>query len=428
MRSSSNVVRPRLLHLCEASPVLMAFNASAEMELPGQYLQDEAEPVPEAHIKIHSLHPDAVVMPWTSNFARSVGFTSSNGRTYWYRVHGALDCPTAEAAVQDELLCQFARFTNTLVLQKHHLTAARGVSIQVPTTVTLFPRLRLSNVPADPVSLWQLYDTWARKESRYGSSETATAAAAQDTLHPASHRALRALYSPIVDGARSQVAVPDTILFNWLMERSVTQERMFENRRSLRRYVASTGVLAHVLGLAAASPAAVHVNTVSMQPNASAQQTCFQSEFTPDNASSSGSTNPSAVHFRLTPNITKVLSEVGGHGALKAAMTATVLALHANRDALRDLLLLYHRDSTTTGSNQPTSRSKTEAAMERFDSLCSPIQQSGGAGAAAASNNTFPFAQKARLLGTHSQVSHLIHAASRRANLEQQPPTWMPML
>eukprot|EP00727_Mastigamoeba_balamuthi_P005504 m51a1_g1573 putative fat domain-containing protein (3787) ;mRNA; f:74870-87151 len=391
----------RVLHIEALSAALSAAAPFRDLEVPGQYTATGLdaggdpcfEPQPERHVHIETVYADVVVMPFADEFVRCVGFVSDTGRTYWFRVHGPLQCSSGTAVLREEKTVQLQRLVGAVAIARSPESRGRGLSPSPPAVVSVFPQLKLVCSATDSASLWRVHWDSSLRSASGDPYRPVFAAAAQGGRlgDAASYRAIR------------QECVDADALTSYVVGKLGSLDRVFEVRKAAMRVVATQAILGRVFGSGPRAASQVYVSPST--------QCVVHAGFAPDFEERSADERP-AVPFRLTPTLVRFMREQGVAGPLAGGMVATILALHSGRERVRDVLRAFTREDFALGEDLETMGTKLapeDAVVKRIEEMVAP-----------------ELTAVHRVKAAVGVAWRMIDDARSDTNLSKMDPTWLP--
>ncbi|KAG7193884.1 uncharacterized protein KQ657_005082 [Scheffersomyces spartinae] len=323
-----------------------------EIEVPGQYLLNKDN---NSHfIKIERFLPTIQLARGSSACFKRLRIRGNDGSTHVF----AVQFPAARHCRREENLFQLYRiFSDTL--KRKVETRRRHIQFSLPIAVPLSPHIRIINDDVKNISMQKIYEDYCRKN---GKSRDEPFIYTVDKLRAAFDPRLpkpdiMSIRVEILSAVQS-LLVPSTVMKNYFMSLYPNFEDFWLFRKQFTSQYASFIFTTYMMCVNGRQPAKIHINRGS--------GSVFTSEMLPSkvgtkNISLDGSGgarpaplfhNPELVPFRLTPNIQKLIGEVGMEGVLSVHLLCIGRALTEPESELEQYLTLFVRDEAYSWCTQ----------------------------------------------------------------------------
>ncbi|KAL7021314.1 hypothetical protein ACKWTF_011837 [Chironomus riparius] len=392
-------------------------NKTAEIDLPGELLLPRHS---HYHIKIAKFMPRVEIVQKHNTSARRVLIQGTNGKIYPYLVvndSGMID------ARREERVLQLLRMLSGY-LTKFKETSRRFLSITIPRVIPIYPQMRLVE---DNPSSSSLLDILKMHSSKSNTDYNAAISSYYERLieiqrrgAQTSHMILKDIFLEI-----QKKMIPKTILKDWANQAFTSSTDYWTFRKMLTLQLALWSTVEYAFHLTRLNPEQMYVHQDSGLINVS----YYKFDLDDSNGEMS-SLKP--VPFRLTPNITEFISNVGVLGPYTACMMATSRCfLQPNfqvptilRTILRDEYIMYFRriimNSTPIDLNDDLSQDKSYNEINS-DNVIESIDKSV--------NLALKRLEEIMTFDTtedETKVSQLIEKARNQDFLSHMDPIWFP--
>lgn len=409
-------------------------------QMPGQYqlYAADVEPIPANHVKIAHLDARMHVAMVAGVPQKRLTFIGDDGRKHVYGV-STTQTVSSSPSMADARLAQVASMTNVLLSRFHssrqrHLSFGSQVSVPIPSKADKRARLTLEN----PSTL-MLQDVL---EERLQAIAAAAAASNAGTSLPSTSDDLLVYYRSrlLKHASRDSDEVllrsyrdvcaffPDTSLATVLASRMSSPEALGALRDRFRTQVATNNVwswLFHAVDRTASRTGIQlsngNVVNLEARPNYSpavgtAPNSSVQIGHVVENE---------AAPFRLTRNMTSLITYQGVVGPVAASMIASTRAMFQNFEWMHAFLLLYFRDDVAQWLAARMSRqgANDAAAGEAVDPYGVAVT-GAGATAQAASGLMDPGALQRRVTHNATSIMSQVFEFSRAAHGPSPHPTY----
>uniref|UniRef100_A0A1I8HGE9 PI3K/PI4K catalytic domain-containing protein n=1 Tax=Macrostomum lignano TaxID=282301 RepID=A0A1I8HGE9_9PLAT len=371
---------PRAFLLADRAPPLANFVApaladpSAELELPGEQL--DGKPV-QHWVKVHSVLPSVRVLLRNGCAVRCVQLRGTNGRVYSYLLEqdsaSSATPPPALASWREASVGHLTRLINW-ILAKEKEPARRLLQAAAPKCVDLGGGHRLTEDSGRPLSLLDAHRAANpapepdRPLVRWLLDRRLATTAAQ---LPA-----RDLLEELIGDVG-----PDLLLKRCLAELAGPSE-FFTFRRVVTGQLGLLGLLEMTLGLEKAGPDRLLLQLDTGRASVTRQVWSSSVAATAGSFASQAADSqpPTAVPFRLTPNLCELISPLGIRGPLQAAIIASARCLVLPkyqlaaylRCVLRDEVILTYRQAN--GGACPEADALTQSVGQAVSAILARLQ------------------------------------------------------
>jgi transformation/transcription domain-associated protein len=424
--------------LFKVAPLLAAVRASPcgpcciNMQVPGQYQRSAMDFSP-----IHPQHHSTIVR-FGSNVKVTIGekvikritIMSSEGKCSVWRLENN------ENRTRDDRISHLTRVMNSMLLT-HPQSRRRNVGIKQPIAIPLSPTLRLVEEDLQFTTLQNVYDEYCHEVGM--ESDIAILAYHRQLSLIEKRKAKNELEaSKVIEekvrGYREMCAkTPDSILANYVhASLNGDAESLWSLKRTIATRIATCSLLEHALIIRQRSPQ----NLQFHRKTGAVMSGNFRPSYNSFGALVVGFEE---VPFRLTRNLTTLLSPLLVDGVFACSMGVTALALNSNKNKLSSYLALILRDdlvastmNTSSGNNMKCTNDleqrEVERAQEPFinrnvNTVCELLHT--------AAPRALMDQSGERVLREH-RVDHIVHrlieAAAQPERLCMMSPSLMPWL
>jgi len=389
--------------------------STAEVELPGEFLLPKYS---HYYVCIQRFMPKVEILNKHGAAARRLYIRGHNGKIYPYLVVN--DSGLSDARREERVL-QLLRMLNHL-LAKHKETSRRFLNITTARVVAVSPQMRLVQDNPSSVSLLSIYQQRCSKRqqdyqnaiSRYYEKLSSVQARGSQASHTVLRDILKEVQSSLV---------PRTIIREWASATFQSATDYWTFRKVLTLQLALAGFIEYVLHLTRLNPDILYIHQDSGLMNVSYYK------FDLDDVTGELESNR-PVPFRLTPNLTELITNVGVSGPLTASMIASARCLvHPSfkiqallRAILRDEMIGWHKKNSDP--NVPTiidANGQQQPENKDGEIIISMVGK-------ALTAITARLQSLAQFDGTESKVGTLVAAACSADNLCRMDPAWHPWL
>lgn len=346
------------------------------IELPGQ---PSSFPSTSNHVMICNVLPNIDKKSLGGSFDRIFCIVGDNGKTFAYKYQ---DCIDAKTGIREWLLTQLLQDLSG-TLNSNTFTRSREITFNTPSISQLSATSRIRNVPGDIKSLWEIH--WA---------------SCPKNVSP---------YKPLPQN------LDNNRITRYLLERAGNWDNLFEVRRCVRQSIAAYGAIGVLLNIPACDPRKFMIST--------SQNVAYILDTLPEYTETS-----QKVPFRFTPILREIISEPGGHGALKKSLTATFTSLSVSKKKIADIIAMYLRD------DHPASvlwSGDENSDTVKIDSQNFYLKPAGyvRAGRTAIINKLLDISNPKlnmadRILSTHKYVETLCEEAVNKEKLSEMNSSW----
>lgn len=326
-----------------------------DIEIPGQYLLNKDS---NAHfVKIERFAPTLDLVRGATSCYKRLRIRGSDGRLHPF----AVQFPAARHSRREERMFQMFRIFNEALAARVQ-TRRRHISLTLPIAVPLSPHIRILNDDPHNVLMLQVYEQWCREKG-----------VDRDAPFDYTVEHLRAAYDPrlpkpdvaavrieILTALQSQ-HVPNTVLENHFVARFPQFEDFWLFRKRFSLQYALLVFMTYMMCINGRQPHKIHIHERSGDVWTSDMLPSKVPSGRVSTAAYAGSTmdvptqraapvfhNQEPVPFRLTPNIQKLIGEVGLEGVLAVHVLAIVRCLTEPEFDMEQYMLLFVRDEVVS--------------------------------------------------------------------------------
>jgi len=392
--------------------------STAEVELPGEFLLPKHS---HYYVCIQRFMPRVEIVSKHGAAARRLHIRGHNGKIYPYLVVN--DSGLADARREERVL-QLLRMLNHL-LGKHKETSRRFLNMTVARVVAVSPQMRLVQDNPASASLLAIYQGRCAQRppdkqdhhkpiARYYEKLSSVQARGSQASHQVLREVLKEVQSSMV---------PRTMLREWATATFQSATDYWTFRKVITLQLALAGFAEYVLHLSRLNPDILYIHQDSGLVNVA------YFKFDLDELSGELESNR-PVPFRLTPNLTELVTSVGVAGPLTASMIAAARCLSHPSFKIQALLRAVLRDEMIAWNKknvEPTSSITVDAnGQQQVDTKDGEviIERVGKAVTAITARLT----SLSQFDGTESKVGQLVAAACSPDNLCRMDPAWHPWL
>eukprot|EP00615_Pteridomonas_danica_P006202 CAMPEP_0114352786 /NCGR_PEP_ID=MMETSP0101-20121206/18188_1 /TAXON_ID=38822 ORGANISM="Pteridomonas danica, Strain PT" /NCGR_SAMPLE_ID=MMETSP0101 /ASSEMBLY_ACC=CAM_ASM_000211 /LENGTH=726 /DNA_ID=CAMNT_0001493323 /DNA_START=2470 /DNA_END=4650 /DNA_ORIENTATION=- len=387
--------------LFKFSPKLASFHTSSSncrsfqpMEVPGQYLTSALSNQmisPQNHVHLIRFGAN-VKISIGEKVTKRITLMGSNGKSKFWKIDNN------ENRVRDERMSHLTRVLNSLLLN-HPQSRRRNVGIKQPLSIPITNTICLTEDNMQFTSLQNIYDEYCHDVGM--EPDIAVLAYHRQLTIIEKKKAKNELENnkvieEKVRGYREMCAkTPDSILANYIHSTlNADAEALWCLKRSIATRIATTSLLEHSFMIRQRSP-----QNVSFHRKTGA---IISGNFRPSyNSFGALVVGFEEVPFRLTRNLTTLLSPLLVDGVFACSMGVTALALDTHRDTkLLSYLSLILRDDLVAATmiSNSTNNMKRKSDLEQRD-----IEK----------------AQEPMINRNVNTVTDLLHTAAPRALMDQ---------
>ncbi|XP_038211764.1 transcription-associated protein 1 isoform X1 [Zerene cesonia] len=389
---------------------------TAEVELPGEFLLPKHT---HYHVRIARFMPRVEIVQKHNTSARRLYIRGHNGKIYPYLVVN--DSGLGDARREERVL-QLLRMLNHY-LGKQKETSRRFLHFTVPRVVSVSPQMRLVEDNPSSLSLLDIYRTECANRGVEYDAPVARyyerLAAVQARGSQASHQVLRDILREV-----QATMVPKGLVRSWAAGTFPAPTDYWTFRKMLTLQLALAAAAEYALHLTRLSPDQLYVHQDSGLLNVA------YFKFDVDDVTGELDGNR-PVPFRLTPNISELLTTVGIAGPLTASIIAVARCLVTPNFKIQSILRTILRDEMVTGyrkrledkSGVPTPGTSTENKSTEIDN--ETIVNMVNKAVTVIMNRLNSLAL---FDGPDSKVATLVTAANSHDNLCRMDPAWHPWL
>ncbi|XP_030041101.2 transcription-associated protein 1 isoform X2 [Manduca sexta] len=389
---------------------------TAEVELPGEFLLPKHT---HYHVRIARFMPRVEIVQKHNTSARRLYIRGHNGKIYPYLVVN--DSGLGDARREERVL-QLLRMLNHY-LGKQKETSRRFLHFTVPRVVSVSPQMRLVEDNPSSISLLDIYRTECANRGVEYDAPVARyyerLAAVQARGSQASHQVLRDILREV-----QATMVPKGMLREWAAATFAAPTDYWTFRKMLTLQLSLASFAEYVLHLTRLNPDMMYVHQDSGLLNVS-----YYKFDVDDTTGELDGNRP--VPFRLTPNISELLTHIGITGPLTASAIAVARCLVTPNFKIQSILRTILRDEMVTGyrkrledkSGLPTAGTSSENKPVEMDNetIINMVNK-------AVSVIINRLNSLAMFDGPDSKVATLVTAANSHDNLCRMDPAWHPWL
>ncbi|XP_073941495.1 transcription-associated protein Nipped-A isoform X1 [Choristoneura fumiferana] len=389
---------------------------TAEVELPGEFLLPKHT---HYHVRIARFMPRVEIVQKHNTSARRLYIRGHNGKIYPYLVVN--DSGLGDARREERVL-QLLRMLNHY-LGKQKETSRRFLHFTVPRVVSVSPQMRLVEDNPSSISLLDIYRTECANR---GVEYDAPVARYYERLAAVQARGSQASQQVLRDILREvqSTMVPKDMLREWASATFSAPTDYWTFRKMLTLQLSLAGFAEYVLHLTRLNPDMMYVHQDSGLLNVS------YFKFDVDDATGELDGNR-PVPFRLTPNISELLTNIGITGPLTASAISVARCLVTPNFKIQSILRTILRDEMVTGyrkrledksglSSAGTSSENKPMEMDN-ETIINMVTK-------AVTVITTRLTTLAQFDGPDSRVATLVTAANSHDNLCRMDPAWHPWL
>ncbi|KAL4715075.1 hypothetical protein ACJJTC_012122 [Scirpophaga incertulas] len=389
---------------------------TAEVDLPGEFLLPKHT---HYHVRIARFMPRVEIVQKHNTSARRLYIRGHNGKIYPYLVVN--DSGLGDARREERVLQLLRMLNHYLAKQKE--TSRRFLHFTVPRVVSVSPQMRLVEDNPSSVSLLDIYRTECANRGMEYDAPVARyyerLAAVQARGSQASHQVLRDILREV-----QATMVPKGLVRSWAAATFPSPTDYWTFRKMLTLQLALAACAEHALHLTRLSPDMLYVHQDSGLLNVA------YFKFHVDDATGELDGNR-PVPFRLTPNISELLTSIGITGPLTASAIAVARCLVTPNFKIQSILRTILRDEMVTGyrkrledkSGLPSAGTSTENKPLEMDNETIINMVNKAVNAIMNRLNTL-----ATFDGPDSKVAALVSVATSYDNLCRMDPAWHPWL
>ncbi|CAK1549719.1 unnamed protein product [Leptosia nina] len=389
---------------------------TAEVELPGEFLLPKHT---HYHVRIARFMPRVEIVQKHNTYARRLYIRGHNGKIYPYLVVN--DTGLGEARREERVL-QLMRMLNHY-LGKQKETSRRFLHFTVPRVVSVSPQMRLVEDNPSSLSLLDIYRTECTKRGLEYDAPVMRyyerLAAVQARGSQASHQVLRDILREV-----QSTMVPRGMLREWALATFSAPTDYWTFRKMLTLQLSLASFAEYVLHLTRLNPDMLYVHQDSGLLNVS----YFKFDIDDTTGELDGNR---PVPFRLTPNISELLTNIGITGPFTASAIAVARCLVTPNFKIQSILRTILRDEMITGyrkrledkSGVSTPGTSTDNKSTEIDNetIVNMVNKS-------VTMIMNRLNSLALFDGPDSKVATLVAAANSHDNLCRMDPAWHPWL
>lgn len=346
--------------------------------------------------------------------ARRLFIRANNGKIYPYLVVNDVCLSDSR---REERVLQLLRILN-LYFEKRKESSKRHLLFTVPRVVAVSPQMRLIEDTPSAITLKEVmkkhYDNKGIDEDTAISLYYERLAAVQARGEQSTHQVLRDIFKEI-----QSTIVPEVVLKEWAQRSYQGSADYWTFRKQFTAQLTLSQFAEFTLHLSRLSPEMLQI------VRGTGRLTIAYYKFElDDNKGELDANRP--VPFRLTPNISELISPVGIGGVLTSSMVAAARCLvdpkfsidSILRAILRDEIIAWHKKKHDTQLHSNVQPSSEQIDNEVLISLVN----------GAVSSILTRLQNLAEFEGAETKVTTLIGAAMSPDNLCRMDPAWHPWL
>ncbi|OWR41911.1 transformation/transcription domain-associated protein isoform 1 [Danaus plexippus plexippus] len=389
---------------------------TAEVELPGEFLLPKHT---HYHVRIARFMPRVEIVQKHNTSARRLYIRGHNGKIYPYLVVN--DSGLGDARREERVL-QLLRMLNHY-LGKQKETSRRFLHFTVPRVVSVSPQMRLVEDNPSSISLLDIYRTECANRGVEYDAPVARyyerLAAVQARGSQASHQVLRDILREV-----QATMVPRGLVREWAARTFSSPTDYWTFRKMVTLQLSLAACAEYVLHLTRLNPDMLYVHHDSGLLNVA------YFKFDVDDTTGELDGNR-PVPFRLTPNISELVTHIGITGPLTASVIAVARCLVTPNFKIQSILRTILRDEMVTGyrkrledkSGLPTAGTSAENKPMEIDNETIINMVTKAVTVIMNRLNSL-----ALFDGPDSKVATLVTAANSHDNLCRMDPAWHPWL
>jgi len=315
---------PKKFFLEEVSPFLSDFQ-NGSIDVPGQYYDDN-EPAPDFHVRIERFQSELSIR----GFDRCLQIRENNGRMFPFKISFVPDIKElfGEDHAEErssQLLRMIGHYFN-----KHKEIRRRNVFFNVPSSVSLGPRIKMTQIDLDYQSLMQIYENFCDQTSapKYGPLDYARKELTTDNSTTRTR-----VYQ------ETSKMVPDHILTTYLNGIVPSATQLFTFKKQFLGQYALYAFVSHILGIGNRGPQNISLSKTTGN--------VVHSQFYPVYNENGIIKYNESVPFRLTRNLQKLFHPIQIESIFGSVITAAALCLSHYKDQLKHQLVLYLKEDLT---------------------------------------------------------------------------------
>lgn len=402
---------PKSILIEEKCRFLCNFNQqTAEIELPGEFLLPKHS---HYFVKISRFMPRVDIVQKHNTAARRLYIRGHNGKVYPYLVVN--DSYIGDARREERVL-QLLRMLNHY-LGKQKETSSRFLHITVPRVVAVSPQMRL--VEDNPASI-SLHDIYKEDCVKKGIDHDSPIARYYEKLQNVQasgvqpgHHILKEIFKEV-----QRNMVPKTLLKEWALRTFPSTTDYWTFRKMFMLQLSLACFVEYIFHLTRLNPDMMYVHKDSGLVNVS------YFKFNVDNPTADVDPNH-PVPFRLTPNLSELISSTGVRGPLTACGIASARCLVQPSFKVKTILRAILRDEMIykqkTQGDRPQENVSLPASDLEGKIIIDNVTRSVGAIFSRLNN-------LAKFEGTDSKMGGLVAVATNEDNLCRTDPAWQPWL
>nr|XP_018903777.1 PREDICTED: transformation/transcription domain-associated protein isoform X3 [Bemisia tabaci] len=386
---------------------------TAEVELPGEFLLPKYT---HYQVRIARFLPRVEIVQKHNAAARRLLIRGHNGKIYPYLV--IYDSGLGDARREERLL-QLMRMLNHY-LSKQKETARRFLQMTVPRVVAASSQMRLVEDNPSSISLLDIYQKSCQRLCIDHDVPLINYYTRLATIQSRGSQASQQVLRDFLMEVQSNV-IPRTLLKEWALRTYVGPTDYWTFRKVLTSQLSLACFVEYVLHLTRLNPDMMLIHQDSGLVNIA----YFKFDID-ENKGELDANRP--VPFRLTPNISELLSEVGVSGPLTASMIATARCFSQPNFKVQTILRAILKDEMLVACYKKVNSRPTDEEGIPHTTGDVPGEMIINLVTKAVTAISNRLNALTTVDGADSKVSTLVAAAKSTDNLCRMDPAWYPWL
>ncbi|CAB1109030.1 unnamed protein product [Ectocarpus sp. CCAP 1310/34] len=334
-------------------------SSQARIEIPGQYASCDGEPRPDLHAKLLRFHSTVSVLHRHGFSQRRLSMLGSDGRRYFFLVQFAIPHVTRT----DERVMQVHSMLRKF-LERDPQTRGRDLAVQVPVVVPITPRMRLMEDHEAFVSLGEIYEADRHRQGLDPDApimlcrERVSAAVAAAADKEAGKKAESEERLKVFNEICSKDVTAD-ILTRYVHGVVKDAEAVWAFRRHFAAQAGISSLLCHIFTCGERFPHRIIFDKRTAR--------VVSWEFRPGYTHAGLLEQAEDVPFRLTRNMSTLMSPMLVEGVLALTMVSMSGALMAKKEVLEPFLALILRDDLLSWHVSKAPVNRTEEQQKAVD-------------------------------------------------------------
>lgn len=387
---------PNTLPLENLSRYLADFQG-IEIEFPGQYLTiEDKEPYVEQHEKLLCFLPQIDVIRRNKVSSRRISIRSQTGKLYKFLLQSLSPLRSIGFSRSEERTWNFLLHFNR-ILDKDKIAHVKNIRLHWPTIIPLSQKMR-----------------FVHERPTYSSFE--------DIFYEYCLSHKMNIDTPFIkywNNETQQLNIPKDILKSYIQNTCQTWNEFYQIRKQFSIQIGIFNVVSYLLNVTDRN-----LHKILLGKNTG---DVFQFDLRPNfDINGSFTKDKEVVPFRLTPNMTNLISIFNMEGTLLNTMSITAKSLSDQKQRFINLLRIYLNDELTSWQNYKygiiqidylsNSQLLKKKTNENVDTVISKLEYMSP-----------KYVKKETLTQPLNQnISDLIQMATNPENLKKLPPTYMP--